>query len=321
MVKTQLPTKSDYDLAVDELRKLNEDIFYDDFKKKIGELEGNILGIAVSNSNDFKEKAENIMSRASMLFRQMEQQQKEMKGHLDENQKDIIQNNQDFLEVERTRLLFVYEELKKSIQVFNETSLELQQNVAVSNKDLLDQTLLALGTVSNDVTEFTQKISESDERNKQFLQQNEAFVTLTKEQLAVTEGKIASHVAALQEMDLHLSQLQKLYEDMFHKHTSRSKLFWWYGKKRCSTKSLINSITGKRNNSLYFENMKLDVQQWQEQMETQSKKNYGMLQSISDNMTSKENLANFEKKNKFKLNLLVSIVAIEAIIIGLNYLL
>ena len=119
MVKTQLPTKTDYDLAVDELRKLNEDIFYDDFKKKIGELEGNILGIAVSNSNDFKEKAENIMSRASMLFRQMEQQQKEMKGHLDENQKDIIQNNQDFLEVERTRLLFVYEELQKSIQVFN----------------------------------------------------------------------------------------------------------------------------------------------------------------------------------------------------------
>ena len=321
MVKTQLPTKSDYDLAVDELRKLNEDIFYDDFKKKIGELEGNILGIAVSNSNDFKEKAENIMSRASMLFRQMEQQQKEMKGHLDENQKDIIQNNQDFLEVERTRLLFVYEELKKSIQVFNETSLELQQNVAVSNKDLLDQTLLALGTVSNDVTEFTQRISESDERNKQFLQQNEAFVTLTKEQLAAIEGKIASHVAALQEMDIHLSQLQKLYEDMFHRHTESIKTILVVREE-----ALLNKVThqldyweGKQ--SLYYENMKLDVQQWQEQMETQSKKSYGMLQSISDNMTSKENLANFEKKNKFKLNLLVSIVAIEAIIIGLNYLL
>lgn len=36
MVKTQLPTKSDYDLAVDELRKLNEDIFYDDLKRRLG---------------------------------------------------------------------------------------------------------------------------------------------------------------------------------------------------------------------------------------------------------------------------------------------
>lgn len=56
MVKTHLPTKSEYDRAVDELKKLNEDVFYDDFKDKIEKLEKSFIEITVSHSNDFKKK-------------------------------------------------------------------------------------------------------------------------------------------------------------------------------------------------------------------------------------------------------------------------
>jgi hypothetical protein len=319
MVKTHLPTKSEYDRAVDELKKLNEDDFYDDFKDKIEKLEKSFIEITVSHSNDFKKEAENISSRASMLFRQMESQQKEIKGYLEEKQNHIIQKNQDFLELERTQLLFVYEELQKSIQLFNERMLELQQTVENRTKDLLGHTLQAIGNVSSEVTEFTKKLSNSDERNIQFLKQNEAYVTLTKEKLALTEGKIASHMAALQDMENQLKQMHKRYEEMFQRHSDSIKTIL-----TVREEALINKITQQIEYSdakhfEHHENMKRELQQWHEHMEALNKKSNDILGLISSRMSSKEDLENVEKKSKWKLNFLLAIVAIEVIVIGINY--
>jgi hypothetical protein len=68
MTKVKLPTKNDYQSAVNELKKLNEELFYDDFKMKIKELENNLEQLAYSNSHDFKKEAENVISKAGSLF-------------------------------------------------------------------------------------------------------------------------------------------------------------------------------------------------------------------------------------------------------------
>lgn len=254
-----------------------------------------------------------------MLFRQMESQQKEIKGYLEEKQNHIIQKNQDFLELERTQLLFVYEELQKSIQLFKERTLELQQTVENRTKDLLGHTLQAIGNVSSEVTEFTKKLSNSDERNIQFLKQNEAYVTLTKEKLALTEGKIASHMAALQDMENQLKQMHKRYEEMFQRHSDSIKTIL-----TVREEALINKITQQIEYSdakhfEHHENMKRELQQWHEHMEALNKKSNDILGLISSRMSSKEDLENVEKKSKWKLNFLLAIVAIEVIVIGINY--
>lgn len=323
MVTTQLPTKSEYDHAVNELKKLNEDLFYDDFKGKIKDLESNLELLALNNANDFKKEAENVTSRASMLFRQIESQQKEIRGLLEANQSGIIQNNQKFLEDERTRLLFVYDELQKSISLFSEKTTKLQQDVEMTNRYLVEQAVGAVETVSDNVKEFAQKLSVSDERNKEFLEQNEAFVTLTKENLVETEQKLTAHVTTLQQMDDRLERLLKSYEEMFHTQIENLKSIL-----TIREEALINKVTHQLQNwttkqSDLDAEHKLEILQWYEKVEAilkrQSDQNKEMLESISKKMSSKDDLSNVEKKSALKLNILLSVVAIEAILIGIKF--
>src|SRR4051794_411425 len=117
MVQTNLPTKNEYENAVNELRKLNEDIFYGDFKEKMNSLEGR-------------------------------------------------------------------------------------------SQELLEQAVSTVGAVSNEIAAFTRDLTVSAESNRKFLEQNEAFFTLTKEDLAKAEEQLASHITALLAMDNRLQQLQ-----------------------------------------------------------------------------------------------------------------
>src|SRR3954471_8863739 len=128
MLQTNLPTKNEYEKAVNELKKLNEDIFYGDFKEKMSSLEGR-------------------------------------------------------------------------------------------NKELLEKAVTTVDTVSNEIAEFTRELTVSAENNRKFLEQNESLFTLTKDDLAKTQEKLATHVTALLAMDNRLQQLQQSYKEMFHKHS------------------------------------------------------------------------------------------------------
>ena len=323
MATTQLPTKSEYENAVDELKKLNEDLFYDDFKEKIKLLENNMLQLAMSNSGDFKREAENVIRQAGMLFRQMETQKQEVQRLLEENCRDIVQSNQEFLEEERTRLLFVYEELQSSIQQFTEKTTEIHNAVASSNKDLVDMALGAISSVADAIAAFTQELSVSDEINRQFLGRNEEFVTLTKEQFAQTEEKLAAHALALQQMDYHLEKLQKSYQDMFQRHTDSIKSILVVREE-----ALMNKVTYQLE--FWMQKQAEQAEKWKREMETrqeevssfihdQGKQSHDMLQSIAREMSSKEDIAKIEKKNALKMNLLLSVVVIEAVLIGINF--
>src|ERR1051325_5535070 len=126
MVQTNLPTTSDYENAVKELKQLNEDIFYGDFKEKMNSLEGR-------------------------------------------------------------------------------------------NKELLEKAVTTVDTVSNEIAAFTRELTVSAENNRKFLEQNEEFFVLTKDDLAKTQEKLAGHVTALLQMDTRLQELQHSYKEMFHK--------------------------------------------------------------------------------------------------------
>lgn len=236
MVRTQLPTKSEYDQAVKELKKLNDDLFYDDFKEKIT---------------------------------------------------------------------------------------QLQQAVDKNNKDLVGKAIAAITPVSQNITEFTQKLSVSDERNNEFLAQNEAFVTFTKEQLAETEGKFAAHIATLQQMDQRLEQILQYYEEKFRSQTDSLKSIL-----NIREEALIHKVTQHLQNwtsSQTEQNMELkqEILHWYEKVDSilklQSEQNKKMLELISTKLSSKEDLANIDKKSSFKINMLLGIAVIEAILIGIKF--
>ncbi|MFK9093081.1 hypothetical protein [Bacillus salipaludis] len=316
MVTTQLPTKTEYDKAMDELRKLNDGLFYDDFKEKIKLLEDHLLQLAMSSSSDFKKEAENVVSRASLLFRQMETQKQEIRELLEANLTETVQRNEEFLEDERARLLFVYEELQKSIQFFTEKTAVLQESVERSNKELLDKAIASIGSVAHHVTEFTEKLTVSDERNRQFIEQNEAFVTLTRGQLALTEEKIAAHMAAFQKLEIHLEQLHTLYEGMFQKHSESIKSIMVVREE-----ALIDKVTHRLE--YWAAQQSEQGEDLQKQMDSlireQNKQNHEMLESFSNKMPSKEDVAIIEKKNTLKMNLILSVAVIEAILIGIKF--
>ena len=217
MTKTELPTKNDYKNAINELKTLNNEIFYDDFKTRIKNLE----------------------------------------SHFEQ------------------------------------------------------------------VNDFVQKLSLSDQNNREYLEQNRAYVTLVKKQIAETEQQLTANTALLQQMDERWEQLIKSYETKLQIHEQGLKNILVVREE-----ALINKLTQQQNNWIQkqYENDELHHAEMIQQHEKivallkeQRKQNEEMLEYISTHISSKQDLVGIEKKNPIKMNLLLGIVALEAILICVQF--
>ena len=217
MTKTELPTKNDYKNAINELKTLNNEIFYDDFKTRIKNLE----------------------------------------SHFEQ------------------------------------------------------------------VNDFVQKLSLSDQNNREYLEQNRAYVTLVKKQIAETEQQLTSNTALLQQMDERWEQLMQSYETKLQIHEQGLKNILVVREE-----ALINKLTQQQNNWIQkqYENDELHHAEMKQQHEKivallkeQRKQNEEMLEYISTHISSKQDLVGIEKKNPIKMNLLLGIVALEAILICVQF--
>jgi hypothetical protein len=217
MTKTELPTKNDYKNAINELKALNNEIFYDDFKTRIKNLE----------------------------------------SHFEQ------------------------------------------------------------------VNDFVQKLSLSDQNNREYLEQNRAYVTLVKKQIAETEQQLTSNTALLQQMDERWEQLMQSYETKLQIHEQGLKNILVVREE-----ALINKLTQQQNNWIQkqYENDELHhaemIQQHEKTvalLKEQRKQNEEMLEYISTHISSKQDLVGIEKKNPIKMNLLLGIVALEAILICVQF--
>src|SRR3954449_5952419 len=217
MTKTELPTKNDYKNAINELKTLNNEIFYDDFKTRIKNLE----------------------------------------SHFEQ------------------------------------------------------------------VNDFVQKLSLSDQNNREYLEQNRAYVTLVKKQIAETEQQLTANTALLQQMDERWEQLIQSYETKLQIHEQGLKNILVVREE-----ALINKLTQQQNNWIQkqYENDELHHAEMKQQHEKivallkeQRKQNEEMLEYISTHISSKQDLVGIEKKNPIKMNLLLGIVALEAILICVQF--
>jgi DNA anti-recombination protein RmuC len=228
MVTTKLPTNSEYEKAVQELKKLNEDIFYGDFKEKMNLLESN-------------------------------------------------------------------------------------------NKELLENAVTVIDTASNEIASFTRDLAVSAENNRNFLKQNEAYVALTKGELAKTEEKLAAHVTALRQMEDRLERLQKSYKEMFHKHSESINTILVVREE-----ALINKVIYQLQNSTHkhleqLESYKSEIELLQEKVVSMSKHHNELFHILSNQTASKEDLKKIEKKNTQKMNILLAVAVVEAILIGIKF--
>ncbi|WP_338453141.1 hypothetical protein R4Z09_15475 [Niallia oryzisoli] len=323
MVNTELPTKKDYEEAVNELKKLNDELFYDDFKIKINQLETHIEQMTNSSLQDFKSEAGQIVNQVQSFIRQLESQQTEMTVLVNKQQQTMIQTNLEFLENERAQLLIVYEKLQNSVDHYTELTNELQQNIEKNNQDLVAEAIKAVSSVSDHIDEFIQELSLADEKNKEFLEQNRAYVTLTKKQITETEEKLTVMGETLQQMDERWEELFKSYEKKYQIHEQALKNLLVVREE-----ALINKVTQLHENwSIqqynHDEAHKAEILHWHEQVashiKVQSRQNEKMLETIKTNLSSKADLAKAEKKQSLKTNILIAAVTVEAILIGLQF--
>lgn len=323
MVKTELPTEKDYEEAVNELKKLNDELFYDDFKMKINQLETHIEQLTNNSLQDFKSEAGQTVNQVQGFIRQLESQQTEMTVLLNKQQQTIIQTNLEFLENERAQLLVVYEKLQNSVNHYTELTNELQQNIEKNNQYLVAEAIKAISSVSDHIDEFIQELSIADEKNKEFLEQNRAYVTLTKKQITETEEKLTVMGETLQQMDERWEELFKSYEKKYQIHEQALKNLLVVREE-----ALINKVTQLHENwSIqqynHDEAHKTEILHWHEQVAShitvQSRQNEKMLETITTNLSSKADLAKAEKKQSIKINILIAAVTVEAILIGLQF--
>ena len=173
------------------------------------------------------------------------------------------------------------------------------------------------------MNDFVQNLSLSDKSNKEFLEQNRAYVTLVKKQISETEQQLTANTAMLQQMDERWEQLIKSYETKLQIHEQGLKNILVVREE-----ALINKLTQQQDNWILkqYENDELhkaDMMQQHEKivalLREQRKQNEEILEYISTNISSKQDLVRMEKKNPIKMNLLLCIVAIEAILIGVQF--
>lgn len=323
MAKTQLPTNSDYQSAVNELKKLNEELFYEDFKTKINNLEINMERLSEDNTTLFKIETESIINRANSLFRQIEKHKDEMQELFETHKSTITQKNQELLENARGQLLFVYEELQNSIILFNQKNTDLQEDIESNNKHMIKYAIDTITSFSQNITEFTKKLAMTDQSNKDFSEQNKDFVSNITKQLNDTEQKLALSTETLQQMDKHWEQLLSSYEIKFHnqKENLKSDLM-------IREDTLVNKVTTLHSNwtikqSENIESFNTEYLKNQEiitnLLNFQSKQTEDMLNSISSNMSTKVDALNFEKRSRIKMNVLLSVVVLQAILISIQY--
>ena len=83
MTKTELPTINDYKNAIDELKTLNNEIFYDDFKTRIGILENHFeqmndfvqqLSLSDQNNREYLEQNRAYVTLVKRQITEAEQQ-------------------------------------------------------------------------------------------------------------------------------------------------------------------------------------------------------------------------------------------------------
>ena len=68
-----------------------------------------------------------------------------------------------------------------------------------------------------------------------------------------------------------------------------------------------------------LEAYKVEIEHLQEQVESMSKQHKDKLHSLSDQMISKSDLAKAEKRSALKMNILLGVVVVEAILIGIKF--
>ena len=228
MVTTKLPTNSEYEKAVEELKKLNEDIFYGDFKEKMNLLES-------------------------------------------------------------------------------------------SNKELLENAVTVIDTASNEIASFTRDLTVSAENNRNFLKQNEAYVALTKGELAKAEEKLAAHVTAIQQMEDRLERLQQSYKEMFHKHSESINTILVVREEALINKVIYQLETLTHQHLEQLEAYKSEIELLREKVESMSKHHTEILHILSNRMAGKDDLKKMEKKSAQKMNILLAVVVVEAILIGIKF--
>src|SRR6476620_5239867 len=90
MTKTELPTKNDYKNAINELKTLNNEIFYDDFKTRIKNLESHFeqmnefvqnLSLSDKSNKKFLETEQQLTANTAMLQQMNERWEQLIKSY------------------------------------------------------------------------------------------------------------------------------------------------------------------------------------------------------------------------------------------------
>ena len=92
------------------------------------------------------------------------------------------------------------------------------------------------------INDFVQKLSLSDKSNREYLEQNRAYVTLVKKQIAETEQQLTTNTVLLQQMDERWEQLIKSYETKLQIHEQGLKNILVVREE-----ALINKLTQQQN--------------------------------------------------------------------------
>ena len=215
---------------------------------------------------------------------------------------------------------------KTELPTINDYKNAIDELKTLNNEIFYDDFKTRIGILENhfeQMNDFVQQLSLSDQNNREYLEQNRAYVTLVKRQITEAEQQLTSNTALLQQMAERWEQLIKSYETKLQIHEQGLKNILVVREE-----ALINKLTQQQNNwilkqydidELHNTEMTQQLEKIVALLKEHKKQNEETFEFLSTNGLSKQDLKGIEKKNTLKINLILGIVAIEAIMISVQF--
>lgn len=277
----------DYEKAVKELKELNEDIFYDDFKSKITNLEITLERISEDNALQFKKETGSLIDRSNSLFRQNEKQTAEIYELFESHKETIEEQNMAFIEQERKQLLFVYEALVAKVDLFEEENKALKSDIALfaERNDVLHQTITSNNAYLKDFTESF---------HSDYVKHTEKVT----DALDVTSRKTE---AMLEEFSTQQVALFAEGNDMLDQTIT-------------SNNAYLKDFTETFNSDYVKHTEKVtDV------LDVTSRETEAMLDGFSEKLVTKEEFNRLEKKSRVKMNVILAVAVVNTVLVGVYW--
>ncbi|MEV5114461.1 hypothetical protein [Peribacillus frigoritolerans] len=276
-----LPTKDKYLVAVEDLKKLNNDVFLADLKTEIEEFLDVLSTTSDNLDESYEEHSKKIIRSAQTLLKASDKNLEELRTVITEKLDEVKDASIAFIQTEKQLLQENYEPVKQMIYTSDAVHQKIEQELTSKYNELDLSLKTNVEQLDNSIKSFIQQLEDVNVANRGFLKQNEQYVKLVEEHVQTLQQQVELQMKQQRDLDEKWQGLLKSYHEKFD----------------VQEKKLDKTLVVREQELVQ------NVQSLQERFQE----------------SQKERISALEKSNSLQAKLLIGVIVLQGIILGVGF--